>query len=254
MHRSAFLLALLAGVLPTVAAGQDLSAAERASATARVREMAACVERHHDDLQRVLRLLRESEQQRDQARDARVRLDAERAIDALIARAARIQAEARGCTSGAALPSPGTTVVERPPPPDPAADAVASAGGTVREVERDALLTRQIHVVRAEQVDGEAQVPASAVRAAVRAIAPQIARCYEAYLDRGTLTAHRLELVFTVRGPGRARDVAVERSSFSDATFERCVRTAAQRLSVSSAPPGEATFSYQLRFGAAPRE
>lgn len=252
MRTSLLLIALLTAASP--AAAQDLSAAERASATARVRELAACVERHHEDLQQVLRLIRESEQQRDRARDASVRVDAERAIDALIARAARIQTEARGCTSGPALPSPGTTVVERPPPADPAADAVASVGGTVREVERDAALTRQIRVVRAEQVDGEAQIPAPAVRAAVRQIAPQIGRCYDAYLERGSLAERRLDLVFSVRGPGRARGVTIERSDFSDAAFERCVRTAAQRLRIASAPAGsEATFSYQLRFGASPR-
>jgi hypothetical protein len=244
------LLLFLPLLAPSGASAQELSASERSSALSRVRALAACVERHHDQLARVLRLIEEAEAQREQASDARVRRDAERALEALIARAADVQRRARECVGGEALPAPGTRVVERAPPPDPAAEAVAQRGGTVRAVEEDARLTDHVHVVRGEQVDGQGQLDAAAVRSAVRRIAPRLDRCYERYLERGSIEARNLNLVFAFRGSGRARRVDVERSGFSDRGFERCVRAAGRRLRAASAPRGgEAVFSYTLRFG-----
>lgn len=245
-----FVLALVGSSASSRASAQELSASERATALTRVRDLAACLERHHEQLGRVLQLVREAEQQRERAADARVRGDAERAIEALIARAAQIQREARGCVAAAELPSPGTRVIERAPPPDPAADAVAQSGGTVRSVEENARLSSHIEVIRAEQVDGQGLMDDADVRAAVRRITSRLDRCYQQYLDRGSLAAHRLNLVFTFRAAGRARSVEVERSEFHDPAFERCVQAAGQHLRASRAPSGgEAVFSYTLRFG-----
>lgn len=248
-HRSLlFAVFLLAN--PGLASAQELSAADRDAALSRVRTFASCIEGRHQELQRVLTLVRESEQQRDSARDAAVRRDAERAIEALIARASDIQARARACSQGEALPAPGTRVIVQEPPRDAAADAVAEAGGTVRTIEADAVLASSVRVVRAEQVDGQGRIEASEVRAAVRGIAAHLQRCYDAYLDRGSMTARELDLVFTFRGSGAATAVDVERSGFEDARLDQCVRQAGRSLRVSRGPSGgPAMFSYRLRFG-----
>ncbi len=246
-------IAPLALALLLVPGGADaqppMSASDRAEALRGVRAMADCLERQRTELSRVLRLIRESEEQRDSARDARVRGDAERAIEALIARAGDVRRAAQGCVRDG-FPEPGPTSVEvRDPPPDPSADAVAGTGGTVRRIEDDAALTEQIHVVRGEQVDGQGRVDRDVIRRGVRAIAGRLDRCYAAYLDRGALEARQLDLVFTLRGSGTPRAVEIERSGFADPTFERCVRTAGQGLRFSRPPSGEAVFSYTLRFG-----
>ena len=229
--------ALLGALTAPPAAAQDMSPADRTAALARVRSFAACMERHQASVARVMRLISESERQRDRATDARVRADAERAIESLIAQAATLQREARGCVNGDDLPSPGTRVVVQAPPPDHAADVVAGTGGTVREIEADARLSAHVRVERGEQVDGQGQLPASVVSAAIRRISPQIDRCYEQHLERGSASPASLNLVFTVRAT-QVRDVAVERSGFSDAAFERCVRAAGQRIRVGRAPAG----------------
>ena len=91
---------------------------------------------------------------------------------------------------------------------------------------------------------------AAVVRRGMRGITNRLSRCYESYLRNGTAGAHQLNLVFTLRNGGQARQVAIERSGFGDARFERCVRTAGQRLRFSEGPRGgEAIYSYTLRFG-----
>lgn len=248
--RSALLFLAALAALPSAASAQSLSASQRDSALARVRSLATCMEQSARELSRILTLVSESEAQRDRARDEAVRRDAERAIEALIARAAGVQASARACASGERLPAAVTEVIERDPPPDPRADAVAERGGTVRSVEEDAELVENVRVVRAEQVDGQGRIDAAVIRAAVRGVASQLQRCYESYLDRGELTPRELDLVFTFRRAGPASDVDVERSGFHDARLEACVRQAGRALRVSRSPSGgEAMFSYRLRFG-----
>lgn len=246
-------LLLSAWVSAGPAAAQELTAAERASALSSVRSFADCLERQHAEMARIQRLIGESEAQRDRS-TGRVREDAEAALEALIARAAAAQRSTGECVRAAQIPSPGTRVIERAPPPDRAADSVAQQGGTVHTIEEDAELTGNIRVVRGEQVDGQGQLDAAVVRAAVRGVSSRLERCYEQYLERGSLQAQQLNLVFTVRGAGRASRVTVERSGFSDARFERCVRSAGAQLRVSRGPSGgEAIYSYTLRFGRGPR-
>ena len=227
-----------------------LNRAERAAALSRVRAMAGCVETQHRRLREVLRLIGQSETQRDRASDAAAREAAQHALDALILRASDIQRDARACVGGADLPAPGTEVIVRGPPPDPTADSVARRGGTVRVVETDAELANNIRIVRGEQVDGAGQVDAAAIRAGVRGARARIARCYAAHLDRGSIDARQLNLVFTVRGSGAVRAVRVEASTFRDRVFERCIATAGRSIRVrSAARGGSAIYSYTLRFG-----
>lgn len=248
MRRPLSLVCLLL-LLPASASAQEMTAQERTQALGRVRSMAQCVERERAALQRLMRLIAESEQQRDRASDQRVRQDAERAIEALLARTGDTQRALRECLS-ADLPDTGPAVVVRDPPPDPAADHVAASGGTVRSVERDERLTDQIRVVRGEQVDGQGRLDGAVVRRGVRSVTSQLTRCYEAYLRHGAAGARRLNLVFTLRGGGAPRDVGIERSGFGDARFERCIRSAGQRMRFGSGPQGgEAIYSYTLRFG-----
>ena len=223
------LLISVAATAPSAASAQDLTASERGQALASVRAFADCLERQHAEMSRIQRLIGESEAQRDRA-SGRVRQDAEAALEALIARAAAARRQTQECVR--------------------AADSVAQQGGTVRTVEENAALTSNIRVVRGEQVDGQGQLDASVVRSAVRGISSRLERCYDQYLERGSLQAQQLNLVFTVRGAGRASRVSVERSGFSDARFERCVRSAGGQLRVSrGASGGEAIYSYTLRFG-----
>ncbi len=249
MPKTLLLAALL--VSASAASAQDMSDSDRTAALGRVRAMAACVEQQNLELTRVLRLIAESEQQRAQARDERVRRDADRALEALIARAAGIQRLSRACVGGADLPQPGVEVVQRDAPPDAAANALAENEGTVRVVERDVALSGHVHIVTGEQVDGAGRMEPAHVRAAMRAIAPRIDRCYESYLDRASIEARQLDLVFTFRnGAARASDIGVERSAFQDARLETCVRQAARGISAARGPQGgHAIFSYRLRFG-----
>lgn len=244
------LLFALAAPAPRAAA-QVTTPAERATALERARALAGCLERHHDEMQRILRMVVAAERQRDTARDEAARRDARAAIDSLLQRAARVQSGARECL-GEDMPRPGTVV--RAPPPDPAAAAVAGTQGSLNIVERDTALTSNIHVVRATQVDGQGQMEPGVVRSAVRRAVPRIERCYGEYLDRGSMSARHLDLVFTFRGNGAARQITIENSDFSDARFSRCIQGAASRIRAASGPRGgEAQFSYRLRFGRAPR-
>ena len=89
---------------------------------------------------------------------------------------------------------------------------------------------------------------------AVRRAVPRIERCYGEYLDRGSMSPHHLDLVFTFRGNGTARQITIENSDFDDGRFLRCIRSAASQIRASSGPRGgEAQFSYRLRFGRASR-
>ena len=235
------------------ARAQEMTPAQRAAAVARAREIAGCVDRNHNELQRVMRLIVAAERQRDTAGDAAARRDAEAAIEALIVRVVRVQRGTRECL-GETLPETGVTVVERAPPPDPAADSVAGTEGSLHLVERDAALAEYIHVVVGQQVDGSGRMAPHEVRSAVRRATGRLVRCYERYLDRGSMEPRNLDLVFTLSGSGRSRAVTVERSDFEQPSFERCVRAAGGSIRARRGPSGgSATYSYRLRFGRRPR-
>jgi len=252
MRTTALLALLLSLTLPAPrAAAQVMTPAERATALERARALAGCLDRHHNEMQRILRMVVAAERQRDTARDEAARRDARAAIDSLLQRAAGVQRGARECL-GDEMARPGTVV--RDPPPDPAAAAVAGSQGSLNVVERDAALTNTIHVVRATQVDGQGQMDPGVVRSAMRRAVPRIERCYGEYLDRGSMSPRHLDLVFTFRGNGAARQITIENSDFSDARFLRCMQGAASAIRAASGPRGgEAQFSYRLRFGRAPR-
>lgn len=85
----------------------------------------------------------------------------------------------------------------------------------------------------------------------MRGIGSRLERCYDRYLDNGSIRARQLDLVFTFRaGSNRASSVDVEQSQFEDERFQRCVRSAGQRMRATASPRGgEATYNYRLRFG-----
>ena len=245
-------LSLLAPASAALAQPQ-MTPAERATAVSRARELAGCLDRNHNEMQRVMRLLVAAERQRDTSGDPAAQRDAEAAIEALMVRVNRVQRDATGCI-GTRVPQPGATVIERPPPPDAAADSVAGTDGSIQAVERDAQLSEYIRVVVGQQVDGSGHLEAHEVRGAVRRASARLARCYEQYLDRGSMEAHHLDLVFTFSGSGGVRGVTVENSDFADAPIERCVRAAGGAIRAPRGPSGgSAQFSYRLRFGRPPR-
>ena len=120
-------------------------------------------------------------------------------------------------------------------------------------MEHDAQLAQYIYVVVAQQVDGQGRLDDHVVQSAVRRATTGFERCYERYLDRGSMEPATLDLVFTFRGAGAVRSVAVENSRFDDDTFEHCIRSAAGQIRTTSPPRGgEAQYSYRLRFGRPP--
>lgn len=232
------------------AAAQQMTPAERATAVSRARELAGCLDAHHNEMQRIMRLLVAAERQRDTAGDPAARRDAEAAIEALMIRVSSVQRGAQECVGVRVPTPPPNEVITRGPPPDPAADSVAGTGGSIQAIERDVALSQYILVVLGQQVDGRGAVDDADVRVAVRRATTGLERCYEQYLDRGSMEPATLDLVFTFRGAGPARNVAIENSHFNDATFERCVRAAAGQIRASAAPRGgDAQFSYRLQFG-----
>lgn len=249
MRKLTVLLALL--VSPTFAAAQPMSDSQRAAAMNHVRALSQCLTRSHQEIDRFMVLIRQAERQRSVARDAAARRDADRAIEALIGRVADVQRRARECVSAPNIPSSSARVVVRPAAPDPAADSVAGSHGSAQSVEQAVTLSSNIHVVRGWQIDGQGELDDRTVRSAVRGIASRLERCYDQYLEDGSLRARQLDLVFTFRtGSGRATSVDVEQSQFEDARFQRCVRSAGQRLRASAGPSGgRATYNYRLRFG-----
>ncbi len=248
--RTTIFLSTALTLFSATAVAQQMSAAERASGVSRARELAGCLDAHHNEMQRILRLIVAAERQRDTSTEPAAQRDAEAAIEALLVRVASVQRGASECI-GVRVPTPGpTTVVVQPPPPDPAADSVAGTAGSIPAIERDAVLAQYVVVVVGQQVDGRGSLDDADVRVAVRRAAGSLERCYEQYLDRGSMEPATLDLVFSFRGAGAAREVAIENSHFDDATFERCVRTAGQQIRTSVPPRGgDAQYSYRLQFG-----
>lgn len=219
-------------------------------AVRRVWAMSACLGDQVSELERLLILITQAERQRERSSGEAVRRDAELSLDALLQRAEAVREAARGCLESEQIVSLRPTTVVRPPPADPSADSVAETGGTVRETERQTQLAPGVLVVRGEQVDGQGSLSPGVVRTAVASVGPRLRRCYDRYLERGSLGARELELVFTFRGRGPATGVAIEESGFGDRAFEGCVRAAAGRLVSSASPSGGAvTYSYRFRFG-----
>ena len=251
MRQLTALLALL--LCPALASAQPMTDSDRAAAMNHVSALSQCLTRSHQEMDRFMVLIRQAERQRDVARDAAARRDADRAIEALIGRVADLQGRTRACVSAPNIPSSNTRVIVREAPPDPAAASVAGSEGSIQSVEQGAELSSNIHVVRGWQIDGQGELDDGAVRSAMRGIASRLERCYDQYLEDGSIRARQLDLVFTFRaGAGRATSVEVEQPQFDDQRFLRCVRSAGQRLRASTGPSGgDATYDYRLRFGRA---
>jgi len=225
------------------------------AAAARLQAEIDCLRLRRDELDRILRAIREASAQTTAlgASDA-ARRDARAAIESLEQRVFELDRDARRCRDDrpifpASYVGPGTTVVQ--PRPDPAAQQIAQDRPSLDEIEHDAPLALGIRIATAAQVDGRGQVPAAQLRTAVRAIAGRLRQCYDRMLERGALTQGQLDLVFTVAADGRTSRVAVEGAGLPDPTLRQCVTRAGQAIRVAGgARGGQAQFSYTLRFAA----
>jgi len=228
--------------------------AQADSAAARVEGEVACLRAAAEALRETARLMREARDQMTNARaSADARADAQDAIRSLLQRVVRLERQALACRaqpSAAARsnePVEGVRYVD--PPADAEADAVALPNPATREIERDVALVTNVRALVGEQVDGRGTVEASAVRGAVRGIGPQLSRCYDRMVDRGALVSGQIILTFTVSPTGSVGRVRTEGSTFRDAGFARCVRSAGAQLRVGRAAlGGDATFAYTLQF------
>jgi hypothetical protein len=218
--------------------------------------MRLCLEEVQSKLQRVLRLLGESEQQIDAATSRAVRRDAARAVEALEAKLQDLVTDASACLkasdgrAGARSAAGNADVVYVDPAPDPAAEAVSEPGSATEVIDRDRALSTNVRVVRGELVDGHGEVSASAVRSAVDSIGHHLERCYAGLVEHGALARGTAILVFRITSSGRVRGVRTEQVRIGDAGFERCLRRAGRQLRIEAAARGgEAVYSYTLKFG-----
>jgi hypothetical protein len=254
------------------------AAARTTQAMERIDREIACLRAQRERLARLQTLIAEADaQSRTSAHGAREREEGAAAIASLRAQAADAERAAKLCLEPGAAFATGETmqvadpVVARPLEPVAArlarlngtADAHAAhlgttspalAQDTARLVERDIPLAGEVRVVRGVHTGGAGTLEHGVVRAAVRAIGPRLAACYERMVERGALREGTLALVFDVTGGGRPTRVSVTRTDhgdyLDDVTLGQCVRQAGDALRFSQAPRGgTATFTYTLRFG-----
>jgi hypothetical protein len=196
-----------------------------------------------------MRLIEESQRQAGSS-DARLRRDAQAAIEALLVRAESTREAATRCLGGAAIGTPEASIIEREAPADRAAERMGQQGGSLRTVEENVRLSSRVQILRGEQVDGQGRVAAASIRSGVRRIASRIDRCYESYVDRASGRSGRLSLVFTILASGNVHNVSVESPTVGDDTFFTCVQRAGERIHADGGTDhGRATFSYTLQFG-----
>lgn len=215
-----------------------------------VRELDRCVTAGQQDLARIAQLIRDAEE-RSRSSDAALARDARAAIVTLLGRARAARETLLRCVEGQRIPdgdAPRTEVVTEAPQAGSAEARVAVAGGTVREVHPAEPLAEGVRVVRGERVDGRGVTPPDALQRAVRGQGAALARCYEAFVDRGSARRGELELSFAVVG-GVSREARVESAPGFDATFRGCVTQAVGAMSVPGSS-GRSVFSYVFAFGA----
>ena len=244
--RHTALVALAASLVLSLA---PRARAQDAAAVAQVRQLESCVREHMAHLERLVRLI-EAAQARTSSSDEAVRRDAVTTIDTLVGRAHEVREHLRHCVDQAHIPRhEHTEVTHEEAPPEGAEGSVATAGGTVHEVEAGTELSTHVRVVRGERVDGHGSASDAQIRTAMRGIASRLEACYEGYADRASAAQGELHLVFTVADGGRVTGVEVERGRSFDAELRACVQRAGGALSVGTAR-GQSVYSYQLRFGA----
>ncbi len=278
----ASLFVALAGLLAAPAVRAQQASADAADAAARAtqameridREI-ACLRTQRERLARLHTLIAEADTQaRASSHGARERDEGAAAVASLRAQAADAERAAKLCLEpGAAFATGETMQVAVTPPHDPVAARLAQPNGTAttqaahlgatgptlaqdtaRLIERDTGLSDDVRVLRGVHTGGSGTLEHGAVRAAVRAIGPRIAACYDRMLERGALREGTLALVFDVTGIGRPTRVSVTRTDhgdhLDDVALGQCVRQAGEALRFpQGARGGTATYTYTLQFG-----
>jgi len=254
------------------------AAARTTLAMERIDREIACLRAQRERLARLHTLIAEAEaQSRASTHGAREREEGAAAIASLRAQAADAERAAKLCLEpGAAFATGETTQVPahgNTPPPVPVAAHLAQGNGTAtthaahlgatsptlaqdtaRLIERDTPLASDVRVLRGVHTGGTGSLEHGFVRAAVRAIGPRLAACYDRMVERGALREGTLALVFDVTGSGRPTRVSVTRTDhgdhLDDVALGQCVRQAGDALRFSQAPRGgTATYTYTLYFG-----
>lgn len=203
-----------------------------------------CLERVKHDLETTMRLLRDASRQ-TRSSDAQARRDAAHMVTSLQQRAADLARALRACVPEDAHLNPRTVVRE-----PTGTEASVGEHNDIPSVERDARLADNVRAVVGQRVDGTGHIDDGTVKRAIRSAAGRMERCYEQLVDRGALQSGQLNLIFSITDRGGVRGVRVERSTIANDRFQRCVRSAGQRIRPpSAARGGDARYSYTLHFG-----
>lgn len=217
--------------------------------TTNARAVASCLQEHAENVQRLMRLLEQAEaRSREPGIAEDVRRDAVASITAVVDRIRAHAQQVRACIERHPIPVhiDGTITETRR---DPAQESLAADRGTVHEIEAGTQLAPRVRVVRGERVDGTGRAPDESVRAAVRAVSPRLAACYDQYLDRASRRSGEVALSFTATDGGRVGSAQIEGGAGGfDTELRQCVERAAVSMSVRG-QRGRAVYSYVLRFG-----
>lgn len=238
---TALLVAAAIALAPDGARAQDGAAQARA--------VAHCLHEHDTQVQRLVRLIEAAEQRAAQADlPEDVRRDAVATVSALVDRIRSHAQQVRHCIEQHPIAVRVDERIEERAPAEATHERLAADRGTVHEIERDALVTTGVRVVRGERVDGSGRAADESVRAAVRGVGSRLSACYEQYLDRAARRSGEVHLSFTASEGGRVGQAQVERSGGFDDAMERCVERAAVEMRVSG-QRGRSVYAYVLRFG-----
>lgn len=231
----------IALLVPSLALAQDPDpGAARASAQRTV----DCLERVNHDLEATMRLLRDAARQTEST-SANARRDAVHMVTSLQQRAADLARALKDCVPEDAHLTPQTVVRE-----PTGNEASVREHNDIPSVEQDARLADNVHAIVGQRVDGTGHIDDAHVKRGIRVAAGRMERCYEQLVNRGALQTGQLNLVFSITSRGRVRGVRVERSTFDNARFDRCVQNAGEHIRPGAgASGGDVRYSYTLRFG-----
>jgi len=237
----ALTVAFVALLVPSLAAGQEADPEAARTSAGRTID---CLERVNHDLENTMRLLRDASRQ-TRSENARARQDAAHMVVSLQQRVADLSRALKDCVPDDAHLRPRTVVQEHT-----GTEAAVGEHNDIPSVEEDARLADNVRAVIGQRVDGTGHIDDAHVKRAIRSAASRMERCYEQLVDRGALQSGQLNLVFTITSRGSVSGVRVERSTIANASFNRCVQSAGQRIRPSAgASGGDVRYSYTLHFG-----
>ncbi|MEM9863648.1 MAG: hypothetical protein AAF938_18770 [Myxococcota bacterium] len=224
-------------LLSTASALAQTSPADRAS------QEQACLRPLLARLETAVRLLGESREQL-QSSDSAARADAAAAVQSLEQRIYALTDSIRACLPGDASLEAREEVQEL----SGAAQRVGEQNAATEVVDENHSLGGHVRIAVGERVDGRGTARADSVRTAFRSLRARIGRCYERFLEHGSLQPMTAIVVFTVRARGTVGRVLVEGGSRG--SFNQCLTGAVRRMRIpGGAVGGEARYAYTLRFG-----